>query len=470
MEFIEEWFIEQTLGEGAFGEVKLLVNKKTKDEVALKIINLQLHPDAADTVRKEVQIHKLLDHDNIIRFYGSRKEGPIEYIFLEYASGGELFDRIEPDCGMDANKAQNYFQQLINGVDYLHKLGIAHRDLKPENILLDGSDRIKISDFGFATVFRIRGRDRLLDKRCGTLPYVAPEVLKGNYKAPPADIWSCGIILVALLAGELPWDKPSNDCHEFMKWKTGDMCCLPWTKLDIKALSFVKRLLCPSAGRRITMDLIMAHPWLSKKSSGLGTKGGYGIQLAKKIASGLNLSGREDDSIIHLCLSQPEARKEDEVDCHFDQSSNDHHRRNPIFSFSQPAGERVDDFFIGSQLGSQAANTQSPPITRWVKRLTRFCVTTTLDKTIHEVTEILDDIGFQWKLGNSSGPCITVSTVDKRKNLLVFKAHVIEMGNRMVLLDFRLSRGDGLEFKRNFVRLRERLSKIEWKGPMTWVM
>jgi serine/threonine-protein kinase Chk1 len=187
----------------------------------------------------------------------------------------------------------------------------------------------------------------------------------------------------------------------------------------------------------------------------------------------LNLSGREDDSIIHLCLSQPEVRKgdaDDEVDCHFNQSSNDHHRRNPIFSFSQPAGERVDDFFIGSQLGSQAANPQSPPITRWVKRLTRFCVTTSVDKTIHELGETLDALNFQWKLSNSPGPCITVSTVDKRKNLLAFKAHVIEMGDRMVLLDFRLSRGDGLEFKRIFVRLRDLLSKIAWKGPMTWVV
>ena len=82
------------MGTIIFFRVKLLVNKRTKDEVALKIINLQQHPDAADTVRKEVQIHKNLDHENIIRLYGSRQEGPIEYLFLEYACGGELFDRI----------------------------------------------------------------------------------------------------------------------------------------------------------------------------------------------------------------------------------------------------------------------------------------------------------------------------------------------------------------------------------------
>jgi serine/threonine-protein kinase Chk1 len=64
---------------------------------------------------------------------------------------------------------------------------------------------------------------------------------------------------------------------------------------------------------------------------------------------------------------------------------------------------------------------------------------------------------------------VTVSTVDKRKNLLVYKAHVIEMGNKMVLLDFRLSRGDGLEFKRHFVRLKEKLNISEWKGPVAWL-
>jgi len=83
----------------------------------------------------------------------------------------------------------------------LHNNGVAHRDIKPENILLDAHNQIKLSDFGFATIFRSRGVERLLDKKCGTLPYVAPEVLTRPYKATPADIWSCGIVLLALLGG-----------------------------------------------------------------------------------------------------------------------------------------------------------------------------------------------------------------------------------------------------------------------------
>lgn len=107
----------------------------------------------------------------------------------------------EPDVGMPIWTAQKYFRQLISGVEYLHSRGVAHRDLKPENLLLDNNDNLKISDFGLATIYRLQDKERLLEKRCGTLPYVAPEVLKRPYCAEPADIWSCGIILVALLAG-----------------------------------------------------------------------------------------------------------------------------------------------------------------------------------------------------------------------------------------------------------------------------
>ena len=70
------------------------MNRRTKDEVALKIVNLKEHPEAQDAVRKEIQIHKMLNHENIIKFFGSRNDKTVEYLFLEYASGGELYDQI----------------------------------------------------------------------------------------------------------------------------------------------------------------------------------------------------------------------------------------------------------------------------------------------------------------------------------------------------------------------------------------
>lgn len=147
----------------------------------MKKVDLMKHPDAEVSVKKEVCIQKILSHPNILKYFGKRTEGSTEYIFLEYAAGGELFDRIgecsgkvqsrlivqhfhnfvndaEPDVGMAIAGTQRYFHQILSGVEYLHSRGVAHRDLKPENILLDDRDNIKISDFGMATLFRYLGR------------------------------------------------------------------------------------------------------------------------------------------------------------------------------------------------------------------------------------------------------------------------------------------------------------------------
>lgn len=134
--------------------VKLLINQHSGDAVAMKMVDLKKHPTAANNVKKEVAIQRNLHHVNILQFFGKRTQGETEFLFLEYAAGGELFDRIEPDVGMKASEAQRYFKQLLQGVEYLHGKGIAHRDLKPENLLLDINDNVKISDFGMATMFR----------------------------------------------------------------------------------------------------------------------------------------------------------------------------------------------------------------------------------------------------------------------------------------------------------------------------
>lgn len=96
--------------------VKLLLNNSTGEAVAMKIIDLKKHPDARDNVKKEVAIHRLMSNPNILQFFGHRREGDIEYLFLEYAAGGELFDKIEPDVGMAQWEAQKYFTELISGV------------------------------------------------------------------------------------------------------------------------------------------------------------------------------------------------------------------------------------------------------------------------------------------------------------------------------------------------------------------
>lgn len=105
---------------------------------------------------------------------------------------------------MGEERARRYWSQTLRGLEYLHSRGVAHRDIKPENLLLDEHDRVKISDFGMATVFRHGARERLLARVCGTVPYAAPEVLRAQeqpYRAPPADAWAAALVLLAMLAG-----------------------------------------------------------------------------------------------------------------------------------------------------------------------------------------------------------------------------------------------------------------------------
>ncbi|XP_041988419.1 serine/threonine-protein kinase grp isoform X2 [Aricia agestis] len=203
-EFVEGWQVAQVLGEGAYGEVRLLVHSRTGARVALKAVSAAGEAGGGAGAR-EAALHRALRHPHVLRCLGERRHGQIHYLFLEYAEGGELFERIEPDVGMPSATARRLWLQLASGLRYLHSRGVAHRDIKPENLLLDADDNIKISDFGMATLFKHGARERLMSRVCGTVPYAAPEVMTAEahpYRAPPADLWAAALVLLAMLAGE----------------------------------------------------------------------------------------------------------------------------------------------------------------------------------------------------------------------------------------------------------------------------
>lgn len=473
-EFVEGWTLAQTLGEGAYGEVKLLVNRQTGEAVAMKMVDLKKHPDAVLSVRKEVCIQKMLQDQHILRYFGKRSQGDVEYIFLEYAAGGELFDRIEPDVGMAQHEAQRYFMQIVSGVQYLHQRGIAHRDLKPENLLLDEHDNIKISDFGMATMFRSKGKERLLDKRCGTLPYVAPEVLIKPYHAQPADIWSCGVILVAMLAGELPWDVPSTNCPEFVNWKENDNWAnvTPWSKLDTLAISLLRKVLGTNPTYRMPLEKILDHKWCNMQFSEYDRSSDIvdsaaALDLhspkAKRPRQQTNLkqfNHNLDDAISRNYCSQPLPTVSMENHNSINQPPAPEVRLS--FSFSQPT--MLDDLLLCTQM-NQTQSTSQNAFQRLVRRMTRFFVTTRWDDTIKRLEATIVRLGYTFKITDDG--VVTISTIDRRKLRLVFKAHLIEMDGK-ILIDFRLSKGCGLEFKRRFIRIKELLEDIVLKGPTTW--
>uniref|UniRef100_A0A3P8VRM1 Serine/threonine-protein kinase CHK1 n=2 Tax=Cynoglossus semilaevis TaxID=244447 RepID=A0A3P8VRM1_CYNSE len=432
--FVQGWDLVQTLGEGAYGEVRLLVNRQTEEAVAVKVIDTSQAKECAENVKKEVCVHKMLNHSNIVRFFGHRKEGPTVYLFLEYCTGGELFDRIEPDVGMEEKDAHRFFQQLISAVEYLHSVGITHRDIKPENILLDDKDNLKLSDFGLATMFRFKGRERLLNRLCGTLPYVAPELLgQPEFKAQPADLWSCGIVLTAMLAGELPWDQPAESCQEYSDWIQKKTYLPPWKKIQPMPLSLLSKLLLPCPDTRITVSNIKKDRWFIHGVKQLPGSSGSGGNKLLRADVGLKSRANSDDSM-QFSSSQPDLAAGG-WEALLLISQNDGQ-----VSFSQPT--KPEHMLLGSQLLGTPGASQSP-WQRLVRRMTRFFTAVNAEDTLSALKDVCDGLALGFKL--SCTKQVTVSTLDRRNNKLIFKVHLFEM-NQRVLLDFRLSKVSFLFF------------------------
>lgn len=182
---------------------------------------------------------------------------------MEYVAGGELFDHLVAKGRLRPSEARAYFRQIIFGVDYCHRFNICHRDLKPENLLLDGTKRIvKVADFGMAALQPV---ERMLETSCGSPHYASPEIVSGkSYKGSASDIWSCGIILFALLCGRLPFDDP-NITRLLHKVRDGRFE-MP-DALEPAAKDLIWKMLEVDPEKRYKMTDIMRHPWFTNNGS-----------------------------------------------------------------------------------------------------------------------------------------------------------------------------------------------------------
>lgn len=456
--FVEGWDFVETLGEGAYGEVRLAINRKTQEAVAVKIVNADKLVGNKDNLKKEVCIHRMLEHNHIVKFYGQRTEADRIYLFLEYAPGGELFDRIEPDVGMPVPQANKYFKELINGLEYIHSKGVTHRDIKPENLLVDIEGNLKITDFGLSTVFKYKNKERLLERCCGTPPYVAPEVLKqSEYKAEPADIWSCGIVLTAMLAGELPWDEPSKNCKEYVNWvESKKVHTTPWIKIDTLSLGFLKKILVATPNQRYTISQIKKDKWFSRSYPGSKSKSPRtGFSNSESPAMKRHCSNTEVVSPLdvkhcsnRVSLSQPDPSLSSHNTYDNDDYENDENDlRAPVW-YSQPT--HIEDMLL-SQISATPGSSQNP-FTHLVKRMTRFNVGMGLDEAAKKISKKLEDLSYSYKITSQNQ--IRVTTIDRRKTTLVYLINFIEIHQKPLLADFRLAKGDGLEFKREFQKIK----------------
>lgn len=234
----------------------------TGQKVAVKILNKGKikHMEMAEKVRREINILNMCTHPHIIRLYEVIDTPTDIFVVMEYVSGGELFDYIVSKGRLPQDEARKFFHQIISGIEYCHYHKIVHRDLKPENLLLDNEYNIKLADFGLSNV--IHDGD-FLRTSCGSPNYAAPEVISGNlYAGAEVDVWSCGVILYALLCGTLPFDDESIP-NLFKKIKSG-MYALP-SHLPPPAKELIMRMLVVDPMKRLTISEVRQHPWFLAK-------------------------------------------------------------------------------------------------------------------------------------------------------------------------------------------------------------
>lgn len=332
-------------------------------------------------LQKEVQIHSILKHENVLAFLGSVEYAgstqgthvPGLYILLELGAGGDLFDKIAPDVGVDEDLAHFYLVQLIAGLVYIHSQGIAHRDIKPENMLLDAQGNLKIADFGLCSVYKYKGRERTLHGMCGSLPYIAPEMNGTPYHGEPVDIWSAGVVLFALLVGNTPWDEPTSRSPEYLAYRTGALLRTdPWTRISHDALSLLRRMMHPDPQKRSSLEQIQRHRWFTRPNALLAAgKCTDPITLAERLLQGLFVSG-DMQLALHtdgqraplpetVSLSQPETLP-----------------RRPLALGADDAPSSTEQPAIGGRTGyaSQMAPTQGDDFTQALTYLTQSAAPT----------------------------------------------------------------------------------------------
>jgi len=272
----EVYKIVTIVGEGRSGAVFIVQHKMSEKYFACKVLRKGDHD--ASALRSEIQTLRKLDHPNIVRLVETHEDGDTVFLLMELCHGGDLFDKIIDEQTVNEPTARLFARQMISALAYCHASGVIHRDVKPENFLLETEHpdcmTLKLADFGIATSARphVAGAERTpasdratrdgssTDMNVGSLPYTAPEILRGRRAYASSDMWSVGVTIYVMLSGNLPFDDlPDRICSGEPPSFAGEV----WNDVSEEAIDLLRQLLKPDPTHRLTAQQALAHDWFA---------------------------------------------------------------------------------------------------------------------------------------------------------------------------------------------------------------
>jgi len=298
---------ESVLGTGMNGSVFKARGHGSRTVYAVKGFKLRgIDGEAKEQLVSEAEIFLMMDHPHVARLIAVYESQDMLNLVMECMDGGELFDRVvQKKCYSEGDAAHSMWQMLL-AINYLHTQEIVHRDLKLENFLYEtrDTDHLKLIDFGFSKVWEPNTKMAL---SCGTLSYVAPEVLARSY-TKQCDLWSLGVVCFILTLGYIPFSgsedqQITNISKGLFKKKQS------WGLLSNTCRDFIVRLLQVDPNSRLTSEQALKHPWIANRDQ----SGHYRItplaKLDSRDAMGDNESLNIDESTIDaLCQFQQASR------------------------------------------------------------------------------------------------------------------------------------------------------------------
>lgn len=262
---ISDFEILATVGKGAFAHVLQVKSKETNKPYAIKVLNKAeiIKEDAVQQCKEEVNIQvKLGEFPFLVKTWYTWQTKHNLFIVSDFVDGSDLFTLWRQEKKLDDKTVKLYSAELAITLDYLHKSGIIYRDLKLENILIDDEGHIKLVDFGLSKLVKPKERTQTI---CGTLQYMAPEILSGETYTYVVDWWSLGVVIYTLLVGKHPYPATRDHASQH-KVVSGVEIEFP-SDLSRDAVSVIQKLLQKDPELRLSsVESLKTDPYFSDLS------------------------------------------------------------------------------------------------------------------------------------------------------------------------------------------------------------